>query len=356
MTHSTKTRWYLIAGAGLTAYAGLATAVRDHVRIQALGTDSTTIWRASDVRVPRRQFAVTAWDTVWQIPSGADTAGFTPRFLAADADRVYVFDQRFHTVAAFDAAGHRIWDLQQTNPGVRLGAGVDIKVAPNHELFILDPTAHRILRVDRNGRHMGDVPLPDKPRIAQIAPLANGQVVLAPLLGAEFALITVDGQRLRWLKPPWDGMQRLSPLARQGLLASNHRGDWTFGFSYGDGWFAYTDSLGAPFIGQYVDFHAFPQPRVAKDFKNRTETSIDGAPCTACAVAMSDTALFVVAGGSHEAHGNVVDEFAIASGRYLRSYRLPENVISFASQEGLYYGIVTHGESRLVMALRPRRN
>lgn len=318
--------------------------------------DAVGLWGPSDVAVRARTFAAGGWDTLWSFPSArrAVRGDSAPRFVVADNGRVYVFDEDSRSISALDAHGQLAWDLSKDRPKSKpLGRGIDIKLAPDGTLHVLDPENSRIVVVSRSGKIAREIPLAKSPRIAQIAFLDSGQIVLMPILGERLTIIDGMGKVLREVSLPWPGFARLAPLARQGGVASNGKGDWVFAFSLGDGWFSFHNTNALPFSGKYVEYRPFPAVDVLKYGNNVDSGLAEYSPCTGCSVALTNSSMYVLAGGSKSSLQEVIDEFDLQSGLYVRSYQLPSRMIAIAVFGGVHY-VITPGPNGRVIALRSR--
>jgi len=266
---------------------------------------------------------------------------------------VYLFDDATHRVLAVNAAGLPSWEIPAASePDLALGSAIDLKTASNGDLYILDAENSRILIVSPSGEIVARVPLPKSPRAFQIAPLADDRVLVLPVVGSKLTVFDRSGKFVRNLNLPWPAFENLNPLARQGVTVGNGDGVWVFAFGVGDGWFAFHGSQPLGYIGKYVEYRPFPEVSVRKEGNVTDMTFPEYAPCTACAVSLSDSSVFFLAGGSNQSMREVVDEFSIQTGAYLRSFRLPDAMTTIAITNGIYYGI-TKEEKPQLLALRP---
>lgn len=315
------------------------------------------LWQPSSGTV-HRTITVAQWDTLWTFPphNGDESEYSTPRLLVADGSRVYVYDQQSRMILALDEHGRVIWKIGSgTKELGTFGSGVDMKLAPDGMLNVLDPESARIIRIDTGGKIVGRVVLAHTPRIAQFAPIDGGRSVLMPILGGtDFDVIGPNGSILNRTATPWAGVQNLNPLARQGTLMSNRGGTWIFAFSFGDGWFGFRDTTPLSYLGRYVEYKSFPDVTVITNGRKSSGMRMEDAECTACALAMSDSSVFFLAGGSSTSMRRLIDEFSLSSGSYLRSYQLPQPMIALSVVDGQYYVISTGLTARHVLALRPK--
>jgi hypothetical protein len=314
------------------------------------------LWGPADVATRSRTVAAEAWDTLWTFPSAA-VAGrhhVRPRLLAATRGRIYLFDDSTRSVVALNDAGVPLWEIPGNQAAVGdLGSAIDIKIAPSGNLYVLDAQHARILVVTGTGELARQVALPKAPRALQIAPLDAERILVLPILGSALTVFDHAGKIVGDVSVPWPGFAELNPLARQGVTVSNERGTWVFAFGLGDGWFAFRGTRALGFTGKYVEYRPFPEVAVQRSGKARDMVLAEYAPCTGCAVSLSDSSMYVLAGGSSNSKREVVDEFALETGAYLRSFRLPEPMATLSVADGVYYGITTD-ETRHLVALRPK--
>ena len=300
-----------------------------------------------------RTFAVAEWDTVWQVGGDAqDSTLFNPFLVAASEEVVYLYDAGVQRLTALSAADGSIrWTFGRAGGGPNELRGVrDIKALPGGGVAILDPRNNRIVELDAAGAVRRRIPLESVGHAEQLVPVANDRFVLLTMSpDSAFAVLDGDGRVTGRMSLPWAGFAKLDPIARQGYLAGKG-GQWVFGFSFGDGWFAFDDVSPRGFAGRYLEHTEFPE----------LETTGQGATqmveynaCSACSIAVSDSLLFVHFGGYGNTPRAVVDRFRIADGEYRGSYQLPLRATVVEVDRDRVYALA-EDPYPVLLALRPR--
>jgi hypothetical protein len=219
-------------------------------------------------------------------------------------------------------------------------------------VLVLDPRNNRVVHLDSAGHATARIPLDAVGHAEQMAPLRNGNIVLLTMSPeSAFAVLDPAGRVERRFSLPWRGFAALDPLVRQGFMAARD-GQWVFGFSVGDGWYAYTGTSPARFSGRYVEHTDFP----------RMETSADGSTtvaqlqgynaCSGCSLSVSGPLLWVHFGGYGESPRRTLDRYEMSTGRYLDSYRLPTQAKAVEVDGDRVYAIV-EDPYPVLLALKP---
>jgi hypothetical protein len=337
------------------ALAWLASACQDNVEYRA---KPSSLLKPTDVATAERRTLASVWDTIWTYPSSKtkNREGARPRFASAGVDGVVIFDDSLRRFAKLDNNGDLKWTLERDSVGsVPLGGGIAFTVASDGVISILDPQRSRILLVGSDGKVIRSISLTKRQHFTQIAAIDTTTLVAMSINSPALALMSRSGDSLGLVKLPWNGFADLHPLARQGVLANNRTNNWIFAFSYGDGWFAFRGVAARDFVGRYVDYRPFPEVIIQK-MGDQTDAGLsEFTPCTACSVAMTDSSVFLLAGGSKRTMQRIVDEFSVANGAYRGSFELPAAAVSIAINNGVYYVITraAEGSPRRLLALRP---
>lgn len=300
-----------------------------------------------------RTYAVAEWDTVWQVGGNAkDSTLFNPFLVAATRDIVYLYDAGVQRITALSAADGSIrWTFGSAGAGPDEFRGVrDIKALAGGGVAVLDPRNNRIVELDAAGAVRRRIPLESVGHAEQLVPIANDRFVLLTMApDSAFAVLDAGGRVVDRIPLPWAGFAKLDPIARQGYLAGRG-GRWVFGFSVGDGWFAFDDVSPRGFAGRYVEHTEFPELETTG--KGATQMA-EYNSCSACSIAVSDSLVFVHFGGYGNTPGAVVDRFRFVDGKYLGSYQLPLRATVVEVDQDRVYALA-EDPFPVLLALRPR--
>jgi hypothetical protein len=300
-----------------------------------------------------RTYAVAKWDTVWRVGGDAqDSTLFKPFLVAASEDMVYLYDAGVQRLTALSAVDGSIrWTFGRAGAGPDEFRGVrDIKAVPGGGVAILDPRNNRIVELDAAGAVRRRIPIESVGHAEQLVPIENDRFVLLTMTpDSAFAVLDAGGRVVDRMSLPWAGFAKLDPIARQGYLAGRG-GQWVFGFSFGDGWFAFDDVSPRSFTGRYLEHTEFPE----------LETTGQGATkmaeyssCSACSIAFSDSLVFVHFGGYGNTPKAIVDRFRFVDGKYLGSYQLPLRATVVEVDQDRVYALA-EDPYPVLLALRPR--
>jgi hypothetical protein len=306
-----------------------------------------TLWESG---LGSRQFALTEWDTLWSRGGEADSVLLNPFLLSADGELLYVYDAGRDRVVSFDARdGSLRWTFGRQGAGPDEFRGVrDLKVDGRGGVYVLDARNNRIVHLSDGGTVLRRIPLDAVGHAEQMAPIGGGRVALLTMSPeSPFVILDSMGGVEERFSLPWDGFTRLDQLARQGYIAS--RGErWAFGFSIGNGWFAFRGEEPEGEVGRYVEHTEFPGVTTTAVGEVQTTTLEDYNACSACSMAMSDSVLYVHFGGYTDHRRRIVDRYRLRDAAYLGSLRLPHEATVvevggervFALYEDPYPGIV----------------
>jgi hypothetical protein len=303
----------------------------------------------------RRNFLVERWDTLWSVGGPRDSTLLNPFLLSASDSALYVYDGAARRVVALSAADGRVlWRYGRQGAGPDEFGGVrDLKRADDGGVFVLDPRNNRVTELDRRGAVTARVPLDAVGHTEQMAPLADGQMVLLTMLpDSAFAVVDRGGRVTRHFTLPWAGFARLDPLARQGFIAAQH-GRWVYGFSMGDGWFPFSGPRPGGFVGRYVEHTDFPKVET-QSAGGKSVTQMGGYnACSACSLSLWGSTLYVHFGGYGDAPKRTLDRYDVATGRYLGSDRLPIEATAVEGAGDRVY-VLAEDPYPILLALKPR--
>lgn len=311
------------------------------------------LWEGSAGPTLERRFSAEAWDTLWSLVSGAsDTTLLHPYNIYAAERTLYVFDIGAQRLLALDYEGRRRWSFGRKGAGPDEFRNVrDVEVGADGLVYLLDPQNNRVVVMDDASAVRRRIRLDGIPHAEQMVPLPDGRVLLVTFQ-PDSPLVVVDtaGTRSGYVEFPWKGFTSVPPLARQGwtTLGPDSR-SWVFAFMLGDGWFPFRELRPGRYVGRYVDHRPFPP--VEEDESGAG--FVQYTPCTGCDVAMDDSSLYVLSGGTDQTRRGVVDRFRLRDGAYVDSYRLPWAARRIAVREGSFY-VVVDDPAPAIFALRPR--
>lgn len=312
----------------------------------------TTLWTGSR---EERRIVVQRWDTLWSVGGSAeDSILLRPYLLTATRGGVYLFDAGAKRVLAFSDDGKLRWKTGRDGAGPAEFRGARDLKATDEGIFVLDPGNNRIGWLGTDGKWRGAVPLNDVGHAEQVAPLGDGMFMLLTMK-PESTFVAVDstGKVQSRLSLPWAGFASLDVLARQGYIASD-AGRWVFGFSIGNGWFAFDHTRMSGEPRSYVEHTEFPEVEAKQQGPAVSIKLTEYNACSACSMSLTGTTLNVHFGGyTGEGVKRYVDRFDVRSGQYLGSYLLPVTA-QVVEAEGDRLYILAEEPYPILLALRPR--
>ncbi|HET7230858.1 MAG TPA: PQQ-binding-like beta-propeller repeat protein [Longimicrobium sp.] len=305
---------------------------------------------------PARVVAVTRWDTLWSVGGARDSTLLNPFLLSATDSLVYVYDGGARRLVALSAAtGAPVWRFGRQGSGPGEFRGVrDIKRAGDGGVLVLDPRNNRITHLDRGGAVVSRIPLDQVGHAEQMAPLPDGRMVLLTMSPeSAFAVVGADGRVQRRFSLPWAGFAKLDPIARQGFVAATG-GTWVYGFSVGDGWYAFNGDRPAHFVGRYAEHTDFPKMETTTEGDRSITHMEEYNACSGCSLSISGKTLVVHFGGYGNAPKRTLDRFDVSTGKYVDSYQLPIEAKAVEATGDHVY-VLAEDPYPVLMALRPRR-
>jgi hypothetical protein len=288
--------------------------------------------------------------------SARDTTLVDPYRLAAYGGRVYVMegDQR---VVAFDTSGRRLWTQGRSGGGPGEYRNVrDLKVSRDGTLWLLDPTAARLTMLDSTGRYLGSVPTSAVGHSEVVVPAAEDRIGLVPASAdADIVWLDGNGQESERDSVRWDGFRRLEYLAKAHRSALDPAtGRWVLGLSYGNGWFAFGGEGGSE-RRYYIEPTVFPAlVRTVYDGGKAIGTKVTRTDPSAEDLSLAGDTLYVLFGGAKPDRYRKLDLYALGSGHYLGSYRLPAAADCIAVTGRWLYVLTLEPVPQLAVYQRPR--
>lgn len=317
---------------------------------------AASLWSGEEPPVERR-WAAERWDTAWALGATRDDPRLElPFWIVRAGEGLFVFDAGAQRLLALDLAGRERWRFGREGAGPDEFRNVrDVKASGDSLLFLLDPQNNRVTVLSHGGEVRRRVPLTQAGHAEQMVPLGPDRIVLVTM-NADTPLVVIGhaGERRGVAAFPWRGFTRLHPLARQGNTAVSPDGRrWVYGFMLGDGWFGFDGVRPERFVGRYAEHRPFPSLEVRGGGGTQMVSLAQYTPCTGCDLALHDSSLYVLSGGSDRSARAVVDRFRLRDGAYLESFRLPGRARRLAVDDGTFYVVVDEPFPGIV-ALRRR--
>lgn len=288
--------------------------------------------------------------------SDRDTSLIDPYMLEAAEDHFYIVegDQR---VQAYDTLANQVWSLGRDGSGPGEFRNIrDIKIAPNGELWVHDPSNARITRLDEHGKIAGFVSVQHVGHSEAMVPVTATTATLLPSY-AESDIVTIDttGTIIDRDTVKWAGFHELESLSKQFETASDPAsGRWVMGFSFGNGWFAF-EGHGGSERRYYVEPTRFPP--VVKEVSNGGSTvssKLVRGDLSAANIALHSDTVYVLFGGK-ELVRQKIDLYSWSSGKYLGTILLPEPADDLAVSGPYIYTLTSHPLPKVAVYRRSKR-
>lgn len=312
-------------------------------------------WQAEAPGPEARQVHTMEWDTLWSVGGALeDSVMPSPGYLETSDSMLAVLDFVSNRVVAFDHDGTLLWTYGDPGEGPReLISARDMAFTGPREISVLDPGNEKIVELDRNGEVARIVSLAEVGHhVEQFVPLDSKYLLLSAATDSSIFLLNRDGSvegRWPW---PWPQLEKLHIIVRQGFTAAD--GDrWVFALLRANGWFAFRDTVPLTAGRSFVEHLPLPEV-VTEKVGNRRITRTRRSACSACAVTMEDSLVYVLFGGTGSRAQRVVDVFRWDTGNYEHSYHLPYRAVGIAVSDNRLYVMSANPYPQL-QALRPRR-
>lgn len=292
------------------------------------------------------------YEVAWTWGSEEDTVLLAPRLIvAAKEGGVFVFDDVSGRVTFFDEAGHPQWHWGGRGRGPSEFDNVrDMTLNDLGELVVLDSGNRRLVKLSAGGSLLDQVTIPDVGYVDQVVPLPSSGYLLITY-GTPTVVHLAPGGRIEGsFDLPWEHYAELSAVERQGSVA-DFAGKWVYGFKMGNGWFSFAgvDSIG---VFPYVEHTPFPL--VSRDESGGVRrTQILENVCSACSLALRADTLVVHFGGATEGQFSLLDRYALSTGHYLGTRRLPIRASNVAIGHDVVFALDIESLFPRLVALRP---
>lgn len=305
----------------------------------------------------QRQVLTAEWDTLLHLGGSADdTLLLLPLRMAATPTGVAVYDMATEQVSYFGLDGIRRWVFGRQGSGPdEFRRARDLKADGAGRLFVLDPQNLRVTVLDSLGTVVRRVPLRSVGHAERLVILKDGRMIFLTLNPIHPLVVTDStGEVLDRLAMPWAGYARLNSLQSQGMLGFQPGSDaWVFGFSYGNGWFAFRGT-DPGLTGRFIEHTPFPGMLTRTEGDARQER-LSTPTLAAVGLSVLDSLVYVHFAGRTRMANRAIDLYRLETGDYVGSYRLPRAAVSVAVAPDRIY-IQAHDPYPELLALRPRQS
>lgn len=275
---------------------------------------------------PKRVFASGAWVEVARITDDAGRIFENPVLIAAKGDTAYVYDGGSQELIALRRSGAVLWRVGRAGRGPReFSNPVDLRVAPNGDLHVLDSDVSRITIVDPAGRIVDMRQVEE--RLHRIVPRSAGWWAVS--LGRPELLVAVgaNGRTAhdRAVPAPADVASR-HVLVRESFVAPTPNGGTVVAFVWSSRLIV-TDAEGivagdlqAP---EQIGFAGIRNYAITEPHKATVQRIDPKARIAARDLTANDSMALVLFGGSTGDRGRLLDRYDLRAKRYVDSARLP---------------------------------
>ncbi len=292
-----------------------------------IGSASTAQQPTSD-RPKGRVFAKGAWIETGRITDDGGRVLTNPRLLAARGDDVYVYDGGTQELIAFTRAGRgrAVWRAGRAGKGPsEFSNPVDLQVAPNGDIHVLDSDVSRITIVDPGG-HVVDMRTIAEP-LHRIVPRRAGWWG-APLARPHILVpVTADGKPgVQDSDPTPADISKRHILVREPHVAPRPNGGAIVGFVWSSRLLVIDPDgkLVADLEGpEHIPFAELRSYTIEIPQKATVQRIDPKAHVGSRYVAVNDTMALVLFGGTTRDRGKIVDRFDLRARRYVDSAKLP---------------------------------
>lgn len=302
------------------ALATMGLLVAGATLVQPLHAQAQT---GAQMQTPRK-FVERAWVGIWRVGGATDEELFAfPRELLATKDGVYVLDVGTLELIAFDQLGRKRWVAGSKGKGPgQFVRPVDLTLAPNGDIAVLDPGNARVAYFEPSGRFRRSVPSPGAAIATSVCITADSRThfwVGRPK--SDVLTLANNGKVVAERGFPWRVQSGAPPFLRTSYFArSASASDCAFAslFGYGIG---RVNASGITVSSPYVETVATP---VLKEERTRDggsrSTLVDGVNAALAAMRSGDTVLVHFAGSSSLSH-RLIDLYT--PGGYLETWTTP---------------------------------
>jgi len=312
---------------------------------------------------PHRVFPTLKWDTLVTIgaPSANDTMLLNPSQIVLWGSRIAALDWANKSVRVFSrATGHLLWKYERTGQGPgELTCISDGVITPASRLWVVDGCANRkVLELDTAGVLLREI----HPRA--LPPSGWDRIAFV----GRRALVTTQlaDQALIWAEPDSLTPEQVEALPWPDSLDSSYRLDFDVASAGARGPVVLAYELGPAFVvlnGDSVRVHPYID-RVhfmKKPNPLRPASRPDSMRYAAITASIVGDEVFFLFGGrprrrEYPAKPTLLIDVYGLTGAYRRSYLLPVDTRSMATEDGQVFWVIEMSEGLYpeIMALRPR--
>lgn len=286
---------------------------------------------ASQVEVGlTRKIVQTEWDTLFHVESGVnDTSLIKPRKIVVINEHIFVVDVGDQTVLAFDTAGKAKWRFGGIGGGPKEFKNiVDIEVDEFENIWVSDGGLSRITTLSPEGIKRSSFSTYVVPR--HIAVFDSSSVVTTVVSEDEF-FVTLDslGKVETRFPIPLQRYKDAHPTSVQMFTSKSPSGRlW---------------ALASPFASRFFVYDGLSNSPVCTnnqiEVPDEVQPSVQGKvpKVWMYAMSVSDSMLYLLARGNTAKVRETVDVYSLFDCKYLHSYILPRQVVSFAVQRDKFF-------------------
>lgn len=277
-------------------------------------------------RPARRVVAKGGWVETARIVDNAGRVLENPRLLAARGNNVYIYDAGTQELVAFNRSGKSLWRAGRAGKGPsEFSNPVDLQVAPNGDIHVLDSDVSRITIVNANG-HVAEMRTVAEP-LHRIVPRRAGWWG-APLARPQLLVsVSTSGQPLpdgNALTPA--DISQLHILVREPHVAPLPNGGAVIGFVWSSRLLVVNPdgTLIADLDGpEHIPFAELRSYTIEMPQKATVQRIDPKAVVGARYIAANDTMALVLFGGATRDRGRIIDRFDLRTQKYVDSSLLP---------------------------------
>ena len=309
----------------------------------------------SAIDVPRHERPLSEWDTAWvRRPSRADAI----LHIRASPAGLHIYDEHDHRLTLMSNAGETRWRFSGGVTGApQLGDVRDVEVDRFGNTYLLDAKAGMVVVVDSLGRLIRQVPTGASDNLSQLVVLSDGRIVMNAIDKFRFRILQADGTLDGTATIRWPELTSAHPLARQIVMASDPSGNrWVVASRLGAGWVVSEDTTSTSAVYSYIEDRPLPSiVKIVSGAGSTSETFAGYTPCSGCDIALGDSSLYMLAGGTAASAKEVIDRYDLRTGRYVESIRFTTRLQGVAVDSSRIYVATEDPESAIIALVQRRR-
>ncbi|HPF61425.1 MAG TPA: hypothetical protein PLI93_05115 [Gemmatimonadales bacterium] len=240
-----------------------------------------------------------------------------------------MFDYGDMRLKAFSSTGVLRWQVGRSGAGPgEYRNPTELRVRDDGRIVLRDPPNARILELSPLGSPLRTIPVVSQNH--RMLALSGQRFMLLGGSHTDFAIIVDSAGGLLATTPLGAEQMDVPVVSRQAVAGQASDGGAAIAFVY-SGSFATVTPTGEMQWHEGVEAIPFPKVLTLKvgDKKQYTAARVDPkAPRGARSVAVGPRAVYLLFGGESADAGRLIDEYDRQTGRYTRSWRVPEGVVS----------------------------